>query len=137
METETAKITLNVNLAIEAEFIHDIFTTALEGGIGYWSECCTYHWSKGGPDHEADLVGFYAYIEETESGEDDPTVHRIDREVILRGLSRLFTGDYRGLHPSTAGRIMGAALGGDAGSIDASDADCVVQIGLFGEVVYG
>jgi hypothetical protein len=113
-----------------------MFTTALEGGIGYWSECLEYCWSKG-PDHEPDLDGFYALIEETESGEDEPPTHRIDREVILRGLSRLFAGEYRGLHAKTAGLIMAAALGGDAGRLDASDADCLVQIGLFGEVVYG
>lgn len=138
METETtATATLNVDLKIDAEFLHDIFTTALEGGIGYWSECSAYHWSKGGPDHEADLDFFHAIIEETESGEDEPPTHRIDREVILRGLSRLFTGEYRGLHSSTAGRIMEAAITGNSGRLDASDADCLVQVGLFGEVVYG
>ena len=64
-------------------------------------------------------------------------VHRIDREVILRGLSRLFAGEHKGLHPKTAALIMEAAITGQSGRLDASDADCVVQIGLFGEVVYG
>jgi hypothetical protein len=131
------RITLTVNLSIDAEFPHDVFTTALEGGIGYWSECHKYRWSKGGPDHEADLDGFYAIVEETESGDDTPPRHRVDREVILRGLSRLFAGEHKGLHPKTAALIMEAAITGQSGRLDASDADCLVQIGLFGEVVYG
>lgn len=27
-------------------FLHSVFTTALEGGIGYWSEAGSYRWSK-------------------------------------------------------------------------------------------
>jgi hypothetical protein len=65
-------------------FFHYLFTTALEGGIGYWSNCQEYHWSKS--DESAviqiqssgewkktkvrteDLDGFYAVIV---SSEDD------------------------------------------------------------------
>lgn len=127
------RITLTVNLAIPAEFPHAMFTAAIEGGINYWAEVFRYRWSKGGPDHEADFDGFHAVIAETEGGEN----HRIDREVILRGLGRLFAGEYAGLHTSSAARIMSAALGGDAGTLDAGDADALVQVGLFGEVVFG
>ena len=41
-------------------FLHGVFTTALEGGIGYWSECSDYHWCN---DDDTDaLDGFYAVI---------------------------------------------------------------------------
>jgi hypothetical protein len=63
-------------------FFHYLFTTALEGGIGYWSNCQEYHWSK--PDESVamqirsgvewkntkvrieDLDNFYAIIESSE-----------------------------------------------------------------------
>lgn len=54
------------------EFLHGIFTTALEGGIGYWSACSDYHWhhpaSGGDGVLVADLDGFYAVIEPLEEG---------------------------------------------------------------------
>lgn len=45
------------------EFLHGIFTTALEGGIGYWSEASEYHWSVNGNGEHEDLDGFHAIIE--------------------------------------------------------------------------
>jgi hypothetical protein len=52
-------------------FLHSAFTTALEGGIGYWSECEEYVWSKpkAGPTKERteDLDGFHAWITNNES----------------------------------------------------------------------
>lgn len=60
-------------------FLHSVFTTALEGGIGYWSEAGTYRWSKpenytkvidgqafkGSHDVE-DIDGFHAVLYSTE-----------------------------------------------------------------------
>lgn len=61
------------------KFFHYMFTTAMEGGIGYWSMADEYHWCKKnageqtGPSTytlhtEDDLDGFYAIIT---SNEDD------------------------------------------------------------------
>jgi hypothetical protein len=113
----------------------DVFVTALEGGIGYWSVCRRYRWAL--PDGEEDLDGFHAVIEETESGDDVPPVHRIDAAVILRGLQRLAApGDgYRDVRA-----VARAILAGDEDATcdcDAEVADCIVQAGLFDEVVYG
>jgi hypothetical protein len=49
-------------------FLHSVFTTALEGGIGYWSECGTYHWIKPGTDHDEDLDNFHAVLYAVEDG---------------------------------------------------------------------
>lgn len=55
------------------EFLHSIFTAAIEGGIDYWSEIEAYRWSQGGEDSftgpkipPADLDGFYAIITNNE-----------------------------------------------------------------------
>lgn len=94
--------------AARKHFLHGIFTTALEGGIGYWSECSKYHWhlppvidKYGNQLLLADLDGFYAVIEPPDEeggwgvfGDPDGTVGdceedrkplTIDLGVVLRG----------------------------------------------------
>jgi hypothetical protein len=127
------------------QFLADIFTTALEGGISYWSSCSTYHWSKG--DGSSDLDGFYAAITDEEDGTD----YRIDRQVIQRGVG-LFVRYCNGEINSNGGPGDGQRLpsdhywrqflaanrtNGDDGDYDADVADNIVQFGLFGKVVYG
>lgn len=146
------------------KFLHCVFTTALEGGIGYWSVCDEYHWSKpglinggSGGDLVDDLDGFYATIESNDedgwgitkkepvtilgttfdSWEYDNQL-RIDIDVIERGsnmlvekvLSGEFTNDY------LLQFVQAWISDGDNGDYDCSGADLVVQLGLFGEVVY-
>lgn len=54
------------------KFFHYMFTTAMEGGIGYWSMADEYHWMIKTEDRDPrilnDLDGFYAIIT---SNEDD------------------------------------------------------------------
>jgi hypothetical protein len=108
----------------------DLFTTALEGGIGYWSTCSNYRWTKD--DGTPDVTGFEAVIIEDEEYEH----HGINRSTISRGY-RLATGEWRDrLRWSTEPppRFITEEVDWD---YDAGDADMIVQLGLFGEVVYG
>ena len=131
---------------------HSIFVTALEGGIGYWSSCSEYHWALKGADDELtddltdDLDGFYAVIHEEENENDDGTTpeHRIDAEVIDRGINRIANNlaTFGGKPLRGEGRLykLACALNGPLAEevdFDADDADNIVQIGLFGDVVYG
>jgi len=127
-DPQTVPATLTCN--VDKKTLHGLFVTALEGGIGYWSVCTEYHWSFDG---EQDLDGFYADVEETE--EDAPVVRRIDAACILRGLLYFAQpGDgYRRVR-NVARAIL---MGDDEADYDAEVADCIVQAGLFGEVVYG
>ena len=134
-DTDTVPVTFTVRARVSKKTLWEVFVTALEGGIGYWSVCTKYRWAL--PDGSEDLDGFHAVIEETESGEDRPPVHRIDAKVILRGLQRLAApGDgYRDVRA-----VARAILAGDEDATcdcDAEVADCIVQSGLFGDVVYG
>lgn len=148
-------------------FLHGVFTTALEGGIGYWSVADQYVWCK--PDSEdraqEDLDGFYATVHELD--EDGEGVSRdrlgyefryninglrIDIDTIARGV-RLFTRyvygriDYQGNKvddpkPVAADHYWRQFLkadqtNGDDGDYDSIVADNIVQFGLFGKVVYG
>ena len=130
------------------KILHYLFTTALEGGIGYWSRCSAYHWSQKAPDGELieDLDGFYAVIEETENENEDGSVpkHRIDAAVIQRGIDRLSSGEATcgGKPLDGNGHIhkLACALNGPLAEdvdYDAGDADNIVQAGLFNDIVYG
>lgn len=117
----------------------DIFVTALEGGIGYWSVCHEYHWqlagAEGSVSETSDILGFYAEVKDSE----EPSVFRVDRDVIAKGV-RLFIGWAKdGLRD---GYIKRAAVDLDWANwddldVDAEIADMIVQFGLFDKVVYG
>jgi len=129
-----------------------IFITALEGGIGYWSSCTVYHWTtataeQNALDHE-DVLGFHATIKDLdeewfgdllpETKKDERTQQvRIDRSTIARGVGLFLKKDYR--PDSYFGRAKAALQWGkwDELDVDADIADSIVQLGLFGEVVFG
>ena len=46
---------LTAKTDLRKQFLFDVFVTALEGGIGYWSVAEEYHWKKDGED----LDGFF------------------------------------------------------------------------------
>lgn len=138
------------------KFLHYVFTTALEGGINYWATVETYHWSEGiGAD---DLDGFNATITSSEEdwgvshlstgyglGENEPI--RIDLEVVERGVNLMvdkiiaaaksenpkapFSDPY--LRQFVEQWLTDLELGDS----DADGCDLALQLGLFGEVVYG
>ena len=134
--------TITTTNEVSDDLLWGIFVTALEGGIGYWSVCTEYRHSDPETRIE-DYTNFYAVVVDTteqsygECVEDchPNDLHRIDRAVILKGLQAIANREVK-----LASRIhadVSAALGGDAGALDAEGADCVVQAGLFNDVVYG
>lgn len=136
--THMTRITRNVTFP--DEMLLDIFTTALEGGIGYWSVCHTYRWQK---DDKPDLMGFHAIVDDIER-DTGATGIRIDRDTIIAGLDLLVSKDWsphnEPAHIERAGRMLIAGIspeGYELLDFDAEDADVIVQLGLFGEVVYG
>lgn len=114
--------------------LHDIFVTALEGGIGYWSTCSIYHWSTDG---EPDLLEFGATIIDTEDLKAKPMV--INRALIEKGAARFIEVYHDAVNMPyflQAATCLRYAKWDDL-DVDASIADCIVQFGLFGAVVYG
>lgn len=117
------------------QWLDDVFVTALEGGIGYWSECSEYRWF--GPDGEDPTDKFRAVIFDIADAP-EPTRYVIDVSVITRGLALVTSGKCKGVSGEWVGQLMLAdRTNGEDGDIDADGADAVVQAGLFGEVVYG
>lgn len=109
----------------------DIFTTALEGGIGYWSECSRYRWQN--QDGTENVKGFEAVVTEF----DETNALTINRAVISKGVRMYLSSDeikYLHRNPSMTKFLR---TRGEDGDFDAGNADIIVQIALFGEVVYG
>ena len=74
-----------VGKEITPEFLWSVFVTALEGGIGYWSECLAYKpFLNGDPEHD----NFRAVVREYEGGEK----HAINADVIRKGIRLLLSG---------------------------------------------
>jgi hypothetical protein len=113
-------------------FLQDVFITAIEGGINYWADIYTYRWST--EPWEATI---------RELGE--PEILTINRAVINKGLrliSRAVPDEEGGtsikyLSARAAADIREALRERDAGNIDAGLADTIVQVGLFGQVMFG
>lgn len=146
MSTQTE--TRNENQQAWDQLLFDIFVTALEGGIDYWAEVTSYRWSNGdhGPvDEVQDLYGFYADISEAvdwlagDPVAGGPRDYHVNRAVIARGYA-LASGREkgRGIAWSTEQPpFIVTADNVDDIDLDAGDCDVIVQLGLFGDVVYG
>lgn len=107
----------------------DVFVTAIEGGINYWAEVITYRHLEG-------EEGWQAVVIDRESDENLP--HRIDQEVITRGIERAVGNVVNGYHATAVNNLHRSLLGlTDDADYDADTADMIVQFGLFGEVIYG
>lgn len=139
------------------QFLFDVFVTALEGGIGYWSAASTYHNHTGTDDYGGDAIeDFYAVIHETKEGDDpepdDEVVTdklgyesryqgqgmRVDADVIAKGLGlfrdKVSSGEIA--NPYAKQLVLADRTNGKDGDYDADMADIVVQLGLLGEVRY-
>lgn len=116
------------------EFFFDIFVTALEGGIDYWACASEYHWGKS---DNYDLDGFYAMVSDAEEDDTFPDNSRIDIDVIAKGVNKIVNDDTVKINSEIRKTIKVANITNDAGLIDANAADCIVQVGLLGELVFG
>jgi hypothetical protein len=130
---------------IDDEFIGDVLVCAFDGGLGacwYWAEPDTDGpWltttsvnSAGGPvwascrivrPTATDLEGDEKSIRET-----------VNAEVIRLGIQRILD-DKELIAPYIRDYIVAAVSELDAGHVDAEAADCIVQVGLFGTLVFG
>ena len=124
------------------ELFHAIFTTALEGGVNYWSSCSHYQWTN--PDESEDYKGFFAVIHDEEDEDDKENEdrgyrdrgHRIDRATISKGY-KLATTTYRDRISWSCDKPPLVITDDTDWDYDAGDADAIVQLGLFGDVIYG
>lgn len=137
----------------------DVLTSALEGGIGYWSEASNIARDDDGRVlavvlHDANR----SFAEQEKFAEDFPptsvtavlvlkAIRLLARPQFLKALGHDVAVEISRQHPPHTGwvpteleRKCAMLLLGDEdvlGEIDADDADCIVQVSMFGGVVYG
>lgn len=127
-------------MAEREQFLSDIISTAIEGGIGYWSTTLAYQWTDddGQPqlcvgERLARPTGTYAAITPVDS----EVIYGIDTNIIAKGIDVMRESpNFNGSHV-LRDSILAASRENDAGDIDADCADVIVQAALFGELVYG
>jgi hypothetical protein len=110
------KRVLTVQIAVSDEFLGDLLTTAVEGGINYWA-------GVESLDRDDDLRVTWIRLRDLV---DDRPCGVVTRSHMFDGLQR-FCDAYRGDVPAKL----------DDGDFDAEDCDVMLQLGVFGEVVYG
>jgi hypothetical protein len=123
----------------------DIAITAAEGGIGYWSQIKEYNpsrWTDGASLYTSRVPRNFVFYVLGEYDEDTGFYDyskplAVTPEVIQRGVN-LFMNGTQG--PTKRGvQFIGRPFAdmSDLSAMDADEADCVIQLGLFGELVYG
>lgn len=97
------------------EQLKDIVITACEGGVNYWGKVRFYDPDNG----KAVLV---------EYGDEDTPIatHTINTSTIRKGLRLALESEHENIRFIAVRDIL-----------DADEADIIVQLGLFGELVYG
>lgn len=125
METATATKT------DRDQYLDDLITTAVEGGINYWAAVSDYEWSDDGPTS--------VVVYDLEAGDLDGPGVPIGRAEIRKALALIMdaTHEIKYLHSGARGRIFAATMENDAAEIDADDADTIMQVAVLGEIVYG
>jgi hypothetical protein len=120
---------MTTTVSTRDQLLLDVFTTALEGGIGYWSGAMTYRWSTeaGEPAYRS----FHADVVDL-----DEQVQHINRAVVVRGMLLAAT-EYRNRLAWSSEPPPLVITQDTDWDFDAGDADMIVQLGLFGDVVYG
>ena len=116
------------NVNVTEEDIDDIMCSALEGGITYWC----YKAKVVG-----DYLGEYASEQISRGGalklydSENGDIHDLTLEKLLNGIKLAINGNYYADYEWCYGDKL------DTCQVDAEVADCIVQLALFGEVVYG
>ena len=132
--------------AERSEFLSDVITTAVEGGIGYWAKVSEYRWYSpsldgGSATHEDGVANAYVTVHERE-GHDMELVSESGTHVGLDDVASAIAtisdpSVVLALHNDYRKRITAASRFNDAGDLDAGDCDVIVQVAVLGDVIYG
>jgi hypothetical protein len=112
----------------------DIIITAVEGGSDYWAFFTKYKWQDADGCEVAATVTIHP--------EDEAEVYALDIRKIGSALSRMANGGGFGRREAPEWwvkkwRKAYRECANGSWDFDANDADAIVQVAIFGEVVYG
>lgn len=113
---------------VRREFLTDVFTCIVEDfGSNTWRRLESY-----------DLDSSTATIVVWDEWEDNPVgeVFHINLDTVVVGLGKINSRDMK-INGTMAQNINNASKENNAGNIDAWDADAILQVSIFDELVYG
>lgn len=117
-------IPIMVSVTPKLDLLRDIAITAAEGGINYWAFVVRWKW-EGLPFPEMII-----------RDKDDNKKYTITPELICLGLQRVFEPGHVDRSSNTYTSAFSAVTQDDAGAIDSDAADNIIQLGIFGKIVY-
>ena len=131
-ETKVAQTqTLILNIPVSQQLLRDLLSTAIEGGSTYWA-------SFSNCERDADLNYLKVRVTEIDASSSAPRRNLyITPEELANGLERLgrvCADPEKFARFPTAGKHLADALSEDG---DVITADVVLQMTVFGEVIYG
>lgn len=112
-------------LTARQQFLNDVLITAVEGGINYWAEVSDY-------DHGDDVRVASVRILDLEDGRE----YRLTAKMLANPIMQIINGPVQVRDDIRIAIFDGERLL-DAAEIDAECADVIVQVALFGRIVYG
>ena len=129
------KVTIQYEFECSEQDIDDIICTALEGGITYWCDCAKIM---------GEYLGEYASDQISRGGKlklhdaEENKWHELTKENFISGLKQfvLERGFIKNEGNGHYGNVITDDNRLDMSKIDATDADCIIQYAVFGEVVY-
>lgn len=127
MNKKIFDIPVTTILRVTEEDIDDIMCSALEGGITYWCDCAKVI---------GDYLGEWAHEQIARGGTlrlhdfEEDKEYDLDIEKLLHGIHKAYSDGYY----HDYGWCNGLEL--DCCQVDASVADCIIQLALFDDVIY-
>ena len=121
-------IEVNLNITVTSEDIDDIMATAREGGINYWCDKATVVGNYLGEFASEQIArGGTLKLHDAEENKN----HLLTRDGLLKGIKMAIENNYF----TDYGWHNGKEL--DTCNVDAEVADVIIQLAIFGDVVYG
>lgn len=141
--------TVSTSFTLSDSFLGYVMCSAFEGGTGYWARLEDIQYGPGAKTKASTDEPFYisAYAVDTDWDDSDKTGEPafprtlVDFDLLARGIGLIL-----GSKPATAefwpnsdivGYVQRAVAEDDAGHIDGDAADAIMQLGMFGQLVFG
>jgi len=128
-----------VKVELSDDFLSDILITAFDrsvGGSWYWAMPIEGIPTFGIDRAENVMNNCWRWVAVNDGESDGTKLLVVDHVRLTNGIQAIIDGSVR-LNAEIHSCVLDSVLESDAGHIDATAADCIVQAGMFGEVLYG
>lgn len=130
-------IKIDVEIELDRQFVYDALTTSIECGynaVHYWGVV-----HKVERDSDLNVLRYGLSLIEPIGDHNDEKIGSgvvVDSNTVQLGIQRLLDGSVP-IDSIIRGYVFSAVIERDAGHIDADAADCIIQAGVFGELIFG